>query len=54
MESSKIFNIKTNKTIFAVPYGAYNQNLGVMLNRAAKLGYKQIYGQAIKQLFIPG
>ena len=46
MESSKkIFNIKTNKNvqIFAVPYGAYNQNLGVMLNRAAKkLGYKQI------------
>ena len=43
--SKKIFNSNLNKDIkiFAVPYGAYNQNLGIMLNLAArKLGYKQI------------
>ena len=46
MESSKkIFNSNLNKyiKIFAVPYGEYNQNLGIMLNLAArKLDYKQI------------
>ena len=46
MESSKkIFNsnINIDVKVFAVPYGEYNQNLGIMLNQAAKkLGYKQI------------
>ena len=44
-ESKKQFENKLNKNIkiFAVPYGAYEQNLGIMLNLAAKkLGYKQI------------
>lgn len=44
-ESKKQFENKLNKNIkiFAVPYGAYEQNLGIMLNQAAKkLGYKQI------------
>ncbi len=43
--SKKIFDMKLNKNtkIFAVPYGGFNQNLGIMLNQAAKkLGYKQI------------
>ncbi len=46
METSKKIinsNINIEPKIFAVPYGAYNQNLGIMLNQAAKkLGYKQI------------
>ena len=55
LDSDKIYNemssskeifyskIKKNIQIFTVPYGEYNQNLGVMSNMAArKLGYKQI------------